>query len=486
MIARRQTMARRTLLKGLVGVGAAMALAACAPAAAPQATPAPTKAAEPAKTAEPAKPSETAKPAAQATSAPAASQKPLAGQTIKCLVLDPPYMQNIQKTYLPEFQDLTGAKVEFEVQSIEVASPRIDMELAGGTGALDVVQCVFIWSGKWIGANWATDLTPLINDPQMTDKAKLDVADFVGLGPFQRGDKLYALPYQQDEQMLIYRKDIFQKNSIAKPPETFDEMIDIAKKIHSKEVAANLLRGQASLHWTFPMFLFSYGGSFFAAPPDDMTPMLNSPAAVTAAEKYTVLFRDYGVPGSVSYGSSDAQTSFNQGKAAMWLDGQSLQCSAYDSTKSTVSDKVAFAPVPAGPAGRKPQTAGQGLMIPAATKDKRKGWEFIKWALSKEMTSKQVFDKGWAAATRKSVLNSPEYDKKYPGMGAMQAQADQLAVAGGYMYYRTLPEFGPIGDALVKYLGQIVTGAQAKPVTDSLNKDVAEILSSAGYKIKKG
>lgn len=480
----KRSLKRRAFLKILAGSSAAAALAACAPAAAPS----PTVAPKPAVTTAPAA---TAAPAPAATQAPAVQAKLLAGQTVKVLLFDHVYTQSI-KGLLPEFEALTGAKVELDLQAFAVANQRIDLELSSATGALDVVNLTFIWSGKWIGANWTTELTPLINDASLTDKAAVDVPDFLGgaIGPFQRGDKIYALPWMVGIGNLMYRTDIFQKYNIAKPPQTFDEMIEVSKKIHTKETAAVLMRGGVGMHLIWPEFVQSYGGTIFANPEEDMTPMLNTPEAVKATEVYKQFHNEYGVPGSVTMADADCQTAFSQGKAAMWMDDQSVLTAVLNPAKSTVSDKVSFDLVPAGPAGRKPSAGAHGFCIPTATKDKRKGWEFIKWATSKETMKKIALGKSFASVTRRSVVEAADVKKVLisggADMGALLVESADIAGKGGYMRYRTVAEFGPIGDQMLVSLGEIITKQKStQQGLDEMQKNVIGILEQSGRKIKK-
>jgi multiple sugar transport system substrate-binding protein len=188
---------------------------------------------------------------------------------------------------------------------------------------------------------------------------------------------------------------------------------------------------------------------------------------------------------------ADTMTAFSQGKAAMWIDGTGVLSAALDPKRSVVHDKVSFALVPAGPAGRKPQQAVHGMLIPAATKDKRKGWEFIKWATSKELMSRISRDRGYIPAPRSSVLASAEYKKRFTfgntDLGTLQAEASRIADKGAYMFYRTIPEFGPMGDRIVIAMGEIITKQrETKAALDALNRDVAEIMEKAGHKVRKG
>ena len=423
-----------------------------------------------------------------APAAPGTVAKPLAGQTVRVLMFQHVYANAIND-FLPEFTDLTGAKVELDIFGFDVANQRIDLELSGKTGVYDVTNLTFLLSGKWIGAKWCTDLTPIIDDPQMTDKEKLGLADFSpgALKPFLRGAKLYGIPWLADATMFIYRKDIFERNGITKPPNTFDELVSVAEKINSRDVSACVGRGAAGLNWIWASYLFAYGGAFYANPPFDMTPVLNSPEALQATDIFLKVTRDYGVPGFVSFREPDVQTVLGQGKAAMSMDSLGILTAALNPQRSTVYDKVTFAVPPGGPKGRTPQASAHALMIPAATKDKRKGWEFIKWATSSAIQTRIALDKSDAAIPRQSVLRDPRYKSKFrvgdTDLGTLQAEVFRLAGAG-YMYYRTTPEFGPVGDRVTIALEEIISGQRApKAALDALNRDATTIMQKAGYKM---
>src|SRR5262249_32304771 len=179
---------------------------------------------------------------------------------------------------LGEFERKTGIKVEMDVTSFPVLNQRADLELASGSGAYDVVQMIFIRSGRWIRAGWAEPLNPFL--PRDKD---VDLPDFVAgaMAPFRRGETIYALPWLADSTVVGYRADILDKAGYPKPPETFEALQEMAAKIHTKETAAFVT--QDNLHWIWPNWLISYGGNFFANPPDDLSPRFDTPEAVKTA-----------------------------------------------------------------------------------------------------------------------------------------------------------------------------------------------------------
>jgi multiple sugar transport system substrate-binding protein len=414
--------------------------------------------------------------------------KPYAGTKLKMSQVAHAYGDGLVSK-LPEFEQKTGIKVEIDQMSFPVLNQREDLELASGSGAYDVMQLIFIRSGRWIGAGWAEPLNPFIDDAKLTDKAALDVGDFVpgAMAPFRRGETIYALPWLSDSTVVGYRTDIFEKAGYTKFPETFEALEESAKKMHSRQTAAFVT--EDNLHWIFPNWLLSYGGSFFANPPTDLTPMFDTPEAIKAAEMFTTMLSKYSPPGGIKLDPSIAQAIMHQGKAAAYLDGMGNTQHIIDAKKTTLADRMAFTHTPRGPKGHFPQLAVHGYFINKASKNKPAAWELVKWATSKETMRWAALAKGHLACTRASVLNDPEVRQKYTWRGSDLA-ALHLAVmkrAGeGYMAYRTVPQFPPIGDRVIIAMtaiasGQVGVGDGMK----SLQKDAEGILEKAGVKINR-
>jgi multiple sugar transport system substrate-binding protein len=337
-----------------------------------------------------------------------ARAKPFAGKTLNVFMFDHPYPRAL-KELLPQFTELTGIKVEIDTPGFLVYNQRADLELSTGSGAYDVMALTFIFSGKWIGAGWASRL----NDFLARDAA-VDPADFLSgaMAPMKSGGDVFALPFVAESTLMVYRRDVFERAGL-KPPETFDELLADAPKIQTAEVKAYMGRGLGGFHWIWPNYLFAYGGRFFADPPRDMTPMLASAESVKSAEVFGRLYREFSVPGVQSYAEPQSSGGMMEGRAAVYIDALAWVGLAADPAKSKVKDRVGFALPPGGPAGRFPQAAVHGLQIPAGARQKDVSWEFIKWATSKEVMGRISESVVYPAVTRASVLGSPAYRQKY-------------------------------------------------------------------------
>jgi multiple sugar transport system substrate-binding protein len=172
------------------------------------------------------------------------------------------------------------------------------------------------------------------------------------------------------------------------------------------------------------------------------------------------------------------------GRAATYIDALAWVGLAADPAKSKVKDRVGYTLPPGGPAGRFPQTAVHGFLIPAGAKQREVSWEFIRWATSKDVMGKIAETTTYPAVTRASVLASPAYRQKYnwggADIGALHGNVLKLG-GSGYMAYRTVPEFPPVGDRVSIALSEIVTGQKtADQAMKDAQRDVEAILVKAG------
>jgi multiple sugar transport system substrate-binding protein len=87
----------------------------------------------------------------------AQGSKPYAGTTINASCFQTTYYTYL-KDYFPQFEEKTGIKVNFNMQAFPVYNQRTDLELSTKGSAIDVCNCTFIYSGRWIGAGWFTNL----------------------------------------------------------------------------------------------------------------------------------------------------------------------------------------------------------------------------------------------------------------------------------------------------------------------------------------
>lgn len=362
--------------------------------------------------------------------------------------------------YIPEFEAATGAKVNYETPSFPIYNQRMDVELSTGSSAYDVVNVTFIYAGRWVGSGWVTPLEDFINDPAKTP-AGWDASDFLSgaTAAFKnKKGQLSAIPWIADVFMAgASRYDLIQKEGLTMP-NTFAEVETMAKAIHKKGgIPAMVCENHYG--WTYIPWLQGMGGNVFKAPPDDLTPTLDSPEAIAAADLFGKLIREYGPDGAVSMTYEQVLAMLKQARVNYSLNNQTFLTQMAQKEAKTAAT-CGFAMCPAGPAGRFPGVAAHGWGIPAGSKQKDAAWEFITWATSKELNMRMFTEKKYTAVTRRSIIESPSFkdSQNLNGFDVAKIYLDSIEQAGrGYMAYRTVPVFPQIDREIDTAIQSVIT-----------------------------
>jgi multiple sugar transport system substrate-binding protein len=423
----------------------------------------------------------------------ATAAQPYKGARLRVMSASAPYIEELKKQ-LPEFTKETGIEVRLETMSYQLFAQRGDMELSGGSSSYEAMMVIFTHVGRWVDVGWVQSLTPYIDNPKLTDKAALDLADYSqpAIRNYTRGKDLYALPYMSNSTLLMYRSDVFEKFGIKQPPATFDELMEVAQKIHTPEVAAFVSRGNPAsphLSYVWSNYCLGFGGRFFKNPPENLTPVLNSPQAIKAADYYATLMTKYGVPGSTNYAIDEAVQAMQQGKAAMTIDSIDVLSPIMVKEKSMVADKVKVAMIPKGPGGQFPIVVFHGFMIPKGSPNKEAAWLFIQWATSKDRMTK-IATQSDGLGARDSVYSSAPIRKRFMwngvDAGALMNQVQVLAAKENYMIFRQVTFFQAVGDRVGVAIQEIMAGKRpAKEAMDACNADLVNIVKRAGGKINE-
>jgi multiple sugar transport system substrate-binding protein len=421
--------------------------------------------------------------------APAIAQgKPFAGVTLNCACFQTTYFDYL-RNYFPEFEERTGMKVNFTMQAFPVYNQRTDLELSTRGSALDVINVTFIYSGRWIGAGWLTNLDTFTKDPKMTP-ASWAPEDFVG-GPqsAMQNAKGETFGYAWLAGAMILgaaRYDLIERAGLGMP-KTFDELIKVCEAVHNKEGVAAFTADKLH-HWNWIPYLMGMGGAVFKAPPENLTPTLNTPQAAKAADWYATLLMKYGPDGILSYTDDQAMRSQMSGRANIRTQDTAWLVPLAKESDSTVRKTVRYGLMPAGPSGNFPGSNSHALGIPAGSRKKEAAWEFIKWAVAKETIAKLVANHGYPGVCRLSIIQSPEFKQVLTLNGqdvaSLYLEVLQLGGKTGYMKYRTVPVFPQVGDKINKAMERIATKQQ--PAADAMKQAQGEAiqdLQKAGFKV---
>src|SRR4051794_28541840 len=237
-----------------------------------------------------------------------------AGVTLNVSTFSAAYPKLLQQ-WLPEFEALTGAKVNFDAPSFPVYNQRADLELSAKGSAYDVVNVTFIYSSRWINSGWLTPLDDYIRNPALTP-ADWDLNDFLpGARAPETGrdGKLYGIPWTAEALISASsRFDLVQAAGL-QYPDTTDDLVKVLRAVNKKEKVAGFV---ADNHygWTFVPYLHAFGGDVFRKAPDDLFPTLDTPEAIAAGEYYANLLRELGPDGAVTYQPDQVTQAIKSGR----------------------------------------------------------------------------------------------------------------------------------------------------------------------------
>jgi multiple sugar transport system substrate-binding protein len=316
------------------------------------------------------------------------------GTTLRVLLVQSHWQQVIVK-YLPEFEELTGMRLEAEVLTQERLWSRLDSDLKV-PGRVDVFSIVpaldslrLHRAGQVQPVNgYLTDRALTSSEYQWQDflptfRAAMEVEGAV-LGP----------PVMVEHLSLLYRKDLFKQHQVALP-RTLDELEAAARLLHKKPMGPQgapgfgiVSRGQGPyLTGIYASLLYSMGGTWFD---DRRHSTLGGPQSLAALDWLRRVLGQYAPPDVSKYGWQEASSLFLDGRAAMYLEGSSIYPLIEESSNSRIVSQVGYAPFPGGSNGSAAVVAARGLAIAKQSRTPEAAWLFLQWAGGPAMTRKAL------------------------------------------------------------------------------------------------
>lgn len=312
------------------------------------------------------------------------------GEQIRVAMVTQPWSEFVEPL-VPEFEELTGIDVTYEILPEDQFRQKTTVEFAAGTSDVDVFLSMVAQEGiKYESAGWYADFEELLADETITDP-NFDFADFsesgLAIARMSTG-KLIGLPVYNEFGALFYNKALFDQAGVPYPPTTLEEVEAAAAAIHNPDegIYGLCFRGKgAAATSQFSSILHSFGSDWV-----DEAGNANvlDPAFLDAIKWYGGMLNQYGPPGASSYHWAQCQDVFLQGKAGMWLDASVFFANLIDPEQSTVIDSVGVTMSPEGPAGRIPYVGGWHLSIYKGSDSIGPAWLFVQWALGKEMVER--------------------------------------------------------------------------------------------------
>lgn len=324
------------------------------------------------------------------------------------------------KALADEFEKETGSTVTFQYYSGGAQENSIiQTSLVSGSGP-DVVGY-----GSSIGATlYGTNGFITLSDADwkaVGGRDQWNNGTLSASGPDEGHDigvPSFTVPY-----VIAYNTDLFNKAGITSAPTTWDEWISDAHKVQDANpgvYGAGFDPADATDPWKFVWsYTHQLGGAFVSK--DGKTAELDSTQVKTAMDFYFSQFYKEKIvpPESLSWNNAQMVAAFTAGKVAMLPIGTSGLLTAAKGT--AVAGKIAFAQLPAVPAGHTSRPSGG---TPAASIVSGQFWAIFKYAeknkdlalalaraSNSEAVEKIQFENlGWAPTTKDGIARLEKND----------------------------------------------------------------------------
>ncbi|UWQ19435.1 extracellular solute-binding protein [Jannaschia sp. M317] len=243
--------------------------------------------------------------------------------------------QAVEIEYWQYFFDARVDAMEQLIENFQAANPDITVTMThfpyadyrtkvaaaipAGEGP-DVVQLFYGWLNDYVEAEL---IQPLPSD--VFPAAKIDAEFFPMVQAMKDGENYWALPTAVRSLALFYNERLFEEAGIESPPETLEEMMEVAAALTKKDGAGNITQvgitaGMTAQdhHWWREGLVRQMGGEPYVD--DYKTVNYNSDAGRMAAEFYTNMFMGEDPVTGIGF-MDEPQAAFKAGRAGMHIDG---------------------------------------------------------------------------------------------------------------------------------------------------------------------
>lgn len=365
---------------------------------------------------------------------------------------------SMEKKFLEEHPNITLNKV------VKEGDPGNEFyqAIASGT-APDLVNCSFTMMDSYITSGI---LEPLNQYTDEWDEWGNFTKEYVDM--FTKDGKVYGVPNQVAPMLFGYNKALFEEAGIKEPPKTWDEAVEVAKKINDPD---NQVAGYATLaaewtEWFFQYYVWQAGGDLTKENEDGTAELtFTDPAVIKAAEYYQKLKSEGVLQSDLTLKFSDLVTNFGLGKIGMMPFAGDWVSEAI--TKGIDPDDIGLCLPPAGPSGKQTTAIGGDCWVINAKADQAKkdaAWEYIKYYTGKDYRASYYENLATKGAPNPVII--PRDDMSITDFYEFPEEYKEVlesAKSVGRLEFYGKADFGSYVDRAVQ---KILTDSNADPETE--------------------
>ena len=365
---------------------------------------------------------------------------------------------SMEKKFLEEHPNITLNKV------VKEGDPGNEFYQAVASGtAPDLVNCSFTMMDSYITSGI---LEPLNQYTDEWDEWGNFTKEYVDM--FTKDGKVYGVPNQVAPMLFGYNKALFEEAGIKEPPKTWDEAVEVAKKINDPD---NQVAGYATLaaewtEWFFQYYVWQAGGDLTKENEDGTAELtFTDPAVIKAAEYYQKLKSEGVLQSDLTLKFSDLVTNFGLGKIGTMPFAGDWVSEAI--TKGIDPDDIGLCLPPAGPSGKQTTAIGGDCWVINAKADQAKkdaAWEYIKYYTGKDYRTSYFENLATKGAPNPVII--PRNDMSITDFYEFPEEYKEVlesAKSVGRLEFYGKADFGSYVDRAVQ---KILTDSNADPETE--------------------
>lgn len=280
-----------------------------------------------------------------------------------------------------------------------------------------------------IGQVYMRDSGQIVPMQAFIDRDKFDTKDFepAVINYYKYQDKLQSMPFNASSAILYYNKDAFKEVGLDpnKPPQTFSEIADAAKKLTKKDASGQTVRygfGPSIYGWLYEQ-LMATSGALYADNGNGRDNKATKALWDSDASKTILKWWKDGVDGGYFYNpgidNDGAANAFNATKTAMYIESTARLRGHINAVAGKFDIGTGLYPRPDG----KPKDGGNiiggaslYIMKSRPAEEQQAAWEFIKYAMSPAVQAQWQADTGYYPIVKAAYNEGPSKDwsTKYP------------------------------------------------------------------------
>jgi multiple sugar transport system substrate-binding protein len=278
------------------------------------------------------------------------AQQSFAGVEVNLVTFTGPQIAEPLQRRAPEFQQMTGARINVITVPFSDLYQRVLTDMATGTNSFDAFVFAPQWMVDYVTPGFLEDLTERV---QADEELRWDdVASFFRDFSSTYQGRVYTIPLDGDFQMVYYRSDLLEAEGL-EPPNTWEDYLAIAETFHGQDLnddgegdygSCISKKRNAQAYWMIWSvaggFLQTQGtsqGAFFNR--ETMEPLVDNEAFARALDIYQQT-TEFGPPDELNLDVGDTRSLFVSGRCALSIDWGDIGALAVDPEQSVVQDKV--------------------------------------------------------------------------------------------------------------------------------------------------